>query len=243
MNFLAHALVAVRTGSPTPDRVVGAVLPDLAPMAGCRLRPELLHADRPSTELLDGISCHYEADRAFHADRVFTAGAQRLRQAALRAGLPPGPSRAVGHAGWELLLDGQLLGHSEAVQAFSAALVAAPSAAKAFAPADRPRWLSFADHLAAAQWWRRYDDPSAVAEALQRRVRHRPRLAFGTGDVPLVAGVLAGELAGVAAAAGPVLDRVVDALAVAGEGRVTPSEAAARRGEESAALVASPAGP
>jgi hypothetical protein len=208
VNFLAHVLVAARTGPRSPDRLVGAVLPDLAAMAGCRPRPELLNGGDPCGELRDGMGCHHAADRAFHADRAFTAGARRLRHAALRAGLPPGASRAVGHAGWELLLDGELLCRTDVADIFVAALAAAPSASAVFASDDRRRWLGLVDHLATVQWWRRYDDPQVVATALQRRVRPRPRLAFGPDEVPTVAGVLAGEAAEVAAAGGPIVDRV-----------------------------------
>lgn len=213
MNFLAHAIVAARTGPGSAERLVGSVLPDLAAMAGCRPRPELLDVGDPSGEVREGMACHHEADRAFHADRTFTAGARRLRHAALQAGLPPGASRAVGHAGWELLLDGELLRRSEAADAFGAALAAAPSAAAVFGAGDRQRWLGLVGHLATAQWWRRYHDPQAVAAALQRRVRARPRLAFGSGEIPTVAGVLAGEADEVAAECGPVVDRVVAAVA------------------------------
>jgi acyl carrier protein phosphodiesterase len=241
VNFLAHALVAVRTGSGTPNRVVGAVLPDLAPMAGCRPRPELLDAERLGPEVLDGIACHHRADRAFHADRAFTAGARRLRQGALAAGLPPGASRAVGHAGWELLLDGQLVDRTRALEAFSAALAAAPSAAGAFAPSDQLRWEALADHMVTTQWWRHYDDPQVVAEALHRRVRDRPRLAFDSGDVPAVAEVLGGELAKVAAVAGLVVDRVVHE--VTPRGKVTPTSRGVVGGRTgSAGAVSSSAG-
>lgn len=212
MNFLAHALVAARTGSGSPGRVAGAVLPDLASMARCRPRPELPEEGRFGGELRDGIASHHEADRVFHADRAFTAGASRLRQAALRAGLPPGASRAVGHAGWELLLDGQLLGRTEAADVFAVALAAAPSAAAVFAPDDRARWVGLVEHLAAAQWWRRYDDPFVVAEALHRRMRARPRLAFGQRDVPTVAAVLASSKPKVERVAKELVNRVVERL-------------------------------
>jgi acyl carrier protein phosphodiesterase len=212
MNFLAHVLVATRTGPRSPDRLVGSVLPDLAAMAGCRLRPELLDGGDPSGEVREGVTCHHAVDRAFHADRAFTAGARRLRCAALEAGLPAGPSRAVGHAGWELLLDGVLLSRTGVVADFAMALAAAPPAAGLFAPGDRGRWLGLVDHLATTQWWRRYGDPAVVAAALHRRLRRRRRLAFGLGEVPTVAGVLAAELASVATDAGPVVDRVVDAV-------------------------------
>ncbi len=212
MNFLAHVLVATRTGPRSPDRLVGSVLPDLAAMAGCRLRPELLDGGDPSGELREGVTCHHAADRAFHSDRAFTAGARRLRRTALEAGLPAGASRAVGHVGWELLLDGELLSRTDVAADFATALAAAPPAAGVFAPGDRGRWLGLVDHLATTEWWRRYHDPAVVAAALHRRLRRRRRLAFGPDDVPTVTGVLAAELACVATEAGPVVDRVVDAV-------------------------------
>ncbi|MGH9090464.1 MAG: hypothetical protein ACRDZR_03645 [Acidimicrobiales bacterium] len=207
MNFLAHALVAARTGSGSTERVVGAVLPDLAGMA--HIRPV---GDRLGGELSEGVRCHHEADRAFHADRTFTTGARRLRLAALDAGLPPGASRAVGHLGWELLLDGELLHRSDAAAVFGTALASAPSATAAFAPGDRGRWLQLVEHLDRSRWWCRYHDPEVVAEALRRRTASRPRLAFGPTEVPAVARMLAEAQGSVAAASGLVVDRVVAGL-------------------------------
>lgn len=208
MNFLAHAVVAARTGTGSPARVLGGVLPDLAGMAGCRVATERL-----DDEVRDGVACHHRADRAFHADRTFTDGARHLRHRALAAGLPPGASRAIGHAGWELLLDGALLGHSEAAGVFVAALACAPAVAGALPPAGRARWHGLVHHLAAAQWWRRYDEPDVVAEALRRRLQARPRLAFGPATVPAAALVLAGAAGAVDAAAEPTVDRVVARVA------------------------------
>lgn len=204
MNFLAHALVAGRTGSGSPERVVGAVLPDLAGMAG--IRPVGGSLDG---ELAEGVACHHAADRAFHADRSFTAGARNLRLAALDAGLPPGASRVVGHLGWELLLDGTLLSFTDAAMAFEAALSGAPSATVAFTGSDSERWLALVQHLDANRWWLRYHDPEVVAEALHRRVRDRPRLAIHEPQVPMVARLLAGSLDTVDRSATKLVDSVV----------------------------------
>lgn len=205
MNFLAHALVAARTGSGSPERVVGAVLPDLAGMAG--IRPV---GERLGSELREGVACHHEADRAFHGDRAFTVGARSLRLAALDAGLPSGASRVVGHLGWELLLDGALLGWSHAAEVFAGALAEAPSAGVAFAPGgDRERWRALVDYLATSRWWLRYDDPEVVAEALHRRAGGRPRLAFRPAAMPAVARVLVAAQGSVATASVAVVDRVV----------------------------------
>src|SRR4029453_6456343 len=63
MNFLGHTHVALAGGGDDPGFVLGAVLPDLAPMAGIRLAVRRLDG-----RLGEGMRCHLRADAAFHAD-------------------------------------------------------------------------------------------------------------------------------------------------------------------------------
>ncbi len=109
MNYLGHALVAGRRRGSGPLGVLGAVLPDLAGMA--RLRYE---RERMRGEVAAGVRMHHATDRAFHRDPAFVRGSGGLRQAAAAVGLPLGASRAIGHVGWELLLDGVLAETTEA---------------------------------------------------------------------------------------------------------------------------------
>ena len=138
MNVLGHIHVALAGGRDDPEYLLGAVLPDLAPMAGVRLRAR---SGLPGA-VGEGVRCHLRADRAFHAHAGFRDGAAALRRAVAAAGVASGPSRAVGHAGWELLLDGTLVG-TEVERAFHGAVRMAGEVADALAPADRARWAAF----------------------------------------------------------------------------------------------------
>ena len=94
VNFLAHVVVAHRVEGDSPAVALGAALPDLVTIAGCRF-----DNDRLTPDLRRGVACHHQADRGFHADRRFLTGAAAIRSAAAAGGLAPGPSRAVGHVG------------------------------------------------------------------------------------------------------------------------------------------------
>ena len=169
MNFLGHAAVA-RHHDDDPAYVLGAVLPDLLPMAGLRL-------DRSAVgpQVAAGWRDHHRVDAAFHASADFTQGVR-----ALHADLHPlerGPRRAVAHVGWELLLDEVVADDADTLVAFRAALEAGrdlhPDAG----------WHRLLDRLAAGPF-------VEVALRVHRTVGRRPRLAFDAELVPLVADVL-----------------------------------------------------
>lgn len=203
MNFLGHTHVALATGD-DPLFVLGAVLPDLASMA--RVRVDRARSGGP---LHEGIRCHIDTDAAFHAHPLFRQGSAAIRADLAPLDLPVGASRAIGHIGWELLLDGTLVG-SRAESAFHYALVEGDRALVAIVEGDRDRWSAFLDRWKALTDARlRYDEPVWVAERLHLMLRSRPRLAFAESALPAVAAVLerhAGEVAGVAA---EVLDAMV----------------------------------
>ena len=199
MNVLGHTYVALVVGDASPEHVLGAVLPDLAPMAGVRVRRTDLDGD-----LAEGVRCHLRTDAAFHAHRDFRAGSRALREALAGRDVAQGPARAVGHAGWELLLDGSLVG-TAVEQAFHRALAVGERALGAMTAEDGSRWLAFlvragqAPHLA-------YDDPVWVAERLHALLARRPRLRLPHAQVAVVADELSRHSASVAAS-GPGLLR------------------------------------
>lgn len=213
MNVLGHARVALDLGLDGPAEVLGAVLPDLAPAAGVRLV-----RDRLDGPLAAGVRCHLDADAAFHAHPRFRAGTRALRADLTARGIPRGPARAVAHAGWELLLDGTLVG-DEAERAFRAAVGRAAVAAGALAPEDRPRWAAFVAR-ARGSGPLAYDDPRWVAVRLGTVLARRPRLRLPAEHVDAVAPVLAAHRAEVARVAGAVIDDVVRAVSH-GERRLT----------------------
>jgi hypothetical protein len=199
MNFLGHTHVALAAGRDDAEYLLGAVLPDLAPMAGVRL------ADRSELTgpLGDGVACHLRADAAFHAHPAFRAGSGALRRALTDRGVASGPARAVGHAGWELLLDGTLVATATEA-AFRRALAGGERARAALGPADGDRWRAFLDRGRAAAGLH-YDDPTWVADRLHAMLARRPRLALPDSQVAVVAEVLGTHAAAVRSVAGAVL--------------------------------------
>ena len=207
MNFLGHTHMAL-DASDDPVFVLGAVLPDLASMARVRL-------DRARTEgtLHAGIRCHVETDEAFHSHPTFREGSAAIRRDLVPLELPVGASRAIGHIGWELLLDGTLIG-SRIESAFHYALMEGDEALVAIVVEDRPRWRAFLDRWRSMADARlRYDEPGWVAERLYLMLRSRPRLAFAEPALPGVTDVLERHAAPVAAAAPDMLDAMVAAAA------------------------------
>jgi hypothetical protein len=213
MNFLGHTHVALAGGDDDPGFVLGAVLPDLAPMAGIRLSARGL--DGP---LGDGVRCHLRADAAFHADPRFVDGSRALRRALAARGVESGPARAVGHAGWELLLDGTLVA-TEAEDAFRGALAEGERALPALADGDRERWAAFLDRRRRSSGLH-YDDPSWVADRLYAMLARRPRLTLPAEQVAVVADVLAAQAPAVGSVAAAVLDDT--ARQVSGPGGARP---------------------
>jgi hypothetical protein len=205
MNFLGHTHVALATDD-HPLYVLGAVLPDLASMAGVRI--DRVRSDGP---LHQGIRNHIDTDAVFHAHELFRSGSAAVRADLGPLELPMGAVRAIGHIGWELLLDGTLVA-TPVESAFQHAMVESDLALRAITTADHPRWRGFV-----ARWKNladprlRYDEPGWVAERLHLMLRSRPRLAFPEDVVPAVTDVLAEHVGPVRAAAPDVLDAMVAA--------------------------------
>lgn len=209
MNVLGHTHVALAGGRDDPEYLLGAVLPDLGAMAGIRVSGAAF-----TGALAEGIRSHHRADAEFHAHADFLAGSGALRRALVERGVALGPARAVGHAGWELLLDGTLLG-TEVEDALGRALAVGERAAPGLAHTARGRWAAFLDRARRAGG-PRYDDPAWVADRLHVMLRGRPRLRLPAGQVATVAHVLAAHTGDVAACAARVLDdttRAVEASA------------------------------
>jgi hypothetical protein len=188
VNVLGHTHVADRVRPGDVAYALGAVLPDLASIAGVRLQTPLPPAH---AALAEGIACHHAADTSFHSLARFRTGAAALRYDLLAEGLTTGPARAVAHVGYELVLDGTLVG-SPTEDAYRRALSGAAEAACAIVPAHRDRWSDFVERVAAtARHSLRYDDVEWVAQRLVAILDRRPRLRLDAAHVPAVARVLA----------------------------------------------------
>jgi hypothetical protein len=203
MNVLGHASVALAWRGDDPAFGLGAVLPDLASMVHVRIDRSLLGGP-----VGDGMRCHVDADALFHDHPDFRAGSAALRRDLASHGLDRGPVRAIGHAGWELLLDGTLVG-SPAEAAYWRALDVGELALNAIAEPDRGRWLGFLSYRRRRPQLR-YDDPAWVAERLHHLLARRPRLRFPREELPAVANVLGAHAAEVAAVGAGVLTAVTD---------------------------------
>ena len=89
MNLVGHVAVALEPDAapPSPDFLVGCMLPDLAAIARVRIA-------RPTGELGDGVAFHHACDEVFHESAWFRAANRALRDALVDAGVDPGPARA-----------------------------------------------------------------------------------------------------------------------------------------------------
>src|SRR5579872_2906487 len=133
------------------------MLPDLAGMAGLSFDDALV-----PEEVRRGVAYHHATDTAFHAHAAFRSGTAAIRDDLAKAGVGRGPARASAHIGWELLLDGSIIG-AAGLGAVPAAVAAAPSLTAALAAADRERWVDFVARLHERAPWQHYGDPGAVA--------------------------------------------------------------------------------
>lgn len=186
MNLYGHAVVA-SWHSPDPWHGLGAMLPDLAGLAGAR-------PPTPRSEpVRAGIALHHTTDAAFHASPEFVRLCAEGIETLQHDGLSRGAARAVAHVGVELLLDGELAGDVAGLACFGDALgLAAAHGAhlgEALAwqdVADAARLRDVASRLTQANIPHVYRDPEVVADRLYRILARRPRLAFQAAQLPVV---------------------------------------------------------
>ncbi|MFT3921115.1 MAG: hypothetical protein QM778_01140 [Myxococcales bacterium] len=185
MNFIGHATVALWT-SRVPAFVLGAMLPDLVNMAGLRLPREL-----PRGPLAEGVSHHHQTDALFHAEPSFLVWTQYTLDRLSQLGVARGPARAVAHVGAEMLLDGELLGRPEVVDAYEAALGELARVRSLFTePEQRTRWAQLEGRLRAHGTPYDYRNTDAVLERLIRVFQGRKRLAIDAPSERIVRSVL-----------------------------------------------------
>ena len=204
MNYLGHVAVGLATGRSDDLFVLGTALPDVASMAGVRVDRARLGSDVGA-----GVDCHLAADTAFHDHPAFRSGSAALRDDLRGAGFATGPRRVIGHAGWELLLDGTLLG-SETEAAYRRGLARAGEVRDAVDAASADRWDRLVAHGPPPAL--RYDDPAWVADRLVAMLARRPRLAVPADRAGDVTAILADHAAAVRAVAPTVLADVAAAV-------------------------------
>ncbi len=153
-----------------------------------------------SEPLRVGVQCHHAADGVFHDLPVFLEGSRALTRDLLERGVPRGAARAVGHAGWELLLDGLLIQDDALITGYFAAL--------RVEVADLD-WRTALERRAARGVPTYYAEPTRVAELLRRILSYRRLLAFDREHVTSVTEALANAQTHVAASAASVFAAVM----------------------------------
>jgi hypothetical protein len=171
-------------------------------MAGVRFDKSLLTAS-----VRQGVELHHATDTAFHALEAFHQGCASLRASLGASGIATGPARAIGHAGYELLLDGCLLERPGVADEFTDLLASAPSVVGAVSSGDDERFAQLVDSLRDDRWWLGYKDPQLVAQGLYRRLQHRPRLRVTSTEVAAVSAALE--------KARPAIDEAVEMIVAA----------------------------
>jgi hypothetical protein len=210
VNFFGHAaLAAARQGD--PGFVLGAMLPDLAPLAGLRI------AAVDAEDVAAGRAFHFAADARFHADPRFVSWAVEAAALLQARGIARGPARGAAHVGVELLLDGWLAESAGVPSLYRRALGDAPALAAGIrfrAGASARPFPELCARLLAAPLPEAYGRPAFVAERVVRILARRPRLALAVREQDAVALALADLLPRLRAEA-PVL---MDAMERVGDG-------------------------
>ena len=213
MNFFGHAWLAARYRDDA-GFVLGAMLPDLAPMAG------LVVATIEDAGVAAGRAFHLRCDAAFHRAPRFNALVLSASHALQDAGVRRGPARGAAHVGVELFLDAWIARHLGVPQAYRAALTAAPDLAPRIHFEDEvgQEALTFAalcGKIAASDLPEEYADPHFTAERIARVLSRRPRLALAEPERALVERWAIGFALELDSQADALMDEVALAVAAA----------------------------
>lgn len=189
MNFFAHALIAEKRRD-DPAWILGSMLPDLASMAGLRLR-SVARPGRLGAGLAEGVDFHHACDDAFHGAPIFVELMDRAHAELEARGLGSGPAMAIGHVGVELLLDGCLVQRHGVPTSYREAMKLTTDAGSDMhwhdgTPEHPRRWQALCDRLARAPVPEAYTKPHFVADRLVFMLSHRPLLAVEPGNEPIV---------------------------------------------------------
>jgi len=183
------------------------MLPDFAGMCGMRLESAL------DAEAAAGVDFHHATDRVFHRLQPFARAVVEIAGELVAAGVARGPARGAAHVGFELCLDGTLLGEAGAAAAYREALAAGadPRLERQLcwnAPDGPARWRAFCRRLAAHGPPLEYRDPGCVAERVERVLAGRPLLALSRAGAAAVGRAMPAVAARVEAAAPAVIEEL-----------------------------------
>jgi acyl carrier protein phosphodiesterase len=170
LNFFGHVAVASWMGA-SSAMALGAMLPDLAAMAGAKLA-------RVEGDVRRGIELHHRTDAAFHALEAFAVLCGETTRALRARGVERGPARAAAHVGVELCLDGTLLDDERAASLYLRALADRRAATSVVWQGEETSVLGLLDRLAGRGLPAGYRDPVILTRAVSRALSRRPRLAL-----------------------------------------------------------------
>jgi hypothetical protein len=210
VNYVSHLYVAGQIDPNLGEAFgFGAMLPDLAGMAGTKM-----DTDQLPDEVAWGVQLHLRTDDVFHHGEDFL-GLQREVRKELMPIIPKG-ARAAAHMGTELLLDGWLLKQTELVERYKATLewVNANHVTIESAATNGIAMAAFLQRFTDREGDRprvpiHYKSPRGVATAIQRRIDSRPRMAFDAGKIGELGDALYSHQESVEMAAGPLFEHVL----------------------------------
>lgn len=187
MNFVGHAHFARRIQT-LPRFVLGAMLPDLASMAGAKLR------EQDELTIAAGVRDHHLVDDVFHAAPTFCRLQAEAAEELSARGVGWGGARAVAHVAPELFLDGLLLEEDDTLELYREAVTEAGRAetlaAIRFHAEGHARFASVHQRLTSYGPPHGYRDPKFVGDILFRILRERPRLALTASDAVVLEDLL-----------------------------------------------------
>jgi len=187
MNFVGHSHFARRIDT-APRFLLGAMLPDLASMAGTRL----IAQDEPT--IAAGVRDHHAVDDVFHAAPTFVSLQTWAIEELSGRGMAWGASRAVAHVAPELFLDGLLLEDEANVEPYVEAVREAGRAetlrSMRFQSDGAEGFAAVHRRLASYGPPHGYRDPVFVGDILVRILSGRARLAIRPEEIPMLQAVL-----------------------------------------------------
>lgn len=216
MNFFGHAWIAAQRRI-DPGFVLGAMLPDLAPMAGLRI--EALE----DAGIEAGVKFHFASDAAFHRAPHFVRLVAASSRALQDAGVRRGPARGAAHVGIELLLDGWI------AREHGVPLVYGEALAKATSLSGQVRFKRRTDAISLDELCQRiersalpgaYIEPTFTGARVVRALSRRPRLALDDAEGQLVANWLSEIAPELGENAGALLAGVAETVGDAATARV-----------------------
>jgi hypothetical protein len=190
MNYFGHAALAVWRSRTEPREsaeryILGAMLPDLLPMVGAKLR--LQHLDE---DVARGIQFHLEVDALFHETSAFVTMNRKALTDLRQLGISRGPARACAHMGVEMLIDSHLIEDAELLDGYLKALTVGARATDVHRGQDSgsiPSIMGLCGHLLDRGPWVHAVTEERFERRLGGALTHRPRLAPTAEELTLIA--------------------------------------------------------